>query len=189
MRALLLALLILPLGSAQTSSGRIAGTVTDASGAPVPNASVSMRQVETNTSKKMKTAWSGVYDEPLLLPGTYEITVEAPGLASQIARGIRLEVSSAITVDFQLPIASVAATVEVTAEAPMLQTESSGVGATVETRGLQDFPLIERDIMSLVRAIPGVIANPTVGQARGSRNVFDSEFSVGGGRSSTNEVL
>ena len=71
----------------------------------------------------------------------------------------------------------------------MLQTESSGVGATVETRVLQDFPLIERDIMSLVRAIPGVIANPTVGQARGSRNVFDSEFSVGGGRSSTNEVL
>lgn len=189
MRALLLALLISALGISQTATGRIAGTVSDASGAPVPNASVSMRQVETNTSKKIKTSSSGVYDEPLLLPGTYEITVEAPGLASQITRGIRLEVSSAVTVDFELPIASVAATVEVTAEAPMLQTESSGVGATVETRVLQDFPLIERDIMSLVRAIPGVIANPAVGQARGSRNVFDSEFSVGGGRSSTNEVL
>src|SRR5260370_34248041 len=108
MRALLLALLILPLGSAQTSSGRIAGTVTDASGAPVPNASVSMRQVATNTSKKIKTSSSGVYDEPLLLPGTYEITVEAPGLAPQIARGIRLEVSPPATGHFQLPTASVA---------------------------------------------------------------------------------
>ena len=71
MRTLLLALLVSPLGIAQTSNGRIAGTVTDASGAPVPNASVSIRQVETNTSKKIKTSSSGVYDEPLLLPGTY----------------------------------------------------------------------------------------------------------------------
>jgi hypothetical protein len=189
MRIILLTALLAASLIAQTSNGRIAGTVTDASGAPLPNATITVRQVETNTSVKVHTSAGGVYDAPLLLPGTYELTVEATGLATEIARNIRLEVSSALTVDFHLNVATVATSVEVTAEAPTLQTESSGVGATIETRVIEDFPLIERDIMSLVRLIPGVIANPTVGQGRGSRNVFDSAFSVAGGRSSTNEVL
>ncbi len=186
-----ISLVVILAGScvAQMSNGRIAGTVTDASGAPLPKASITVRQLQTNISKKIKTSASGTYDAPLLLPGTYELSVEAIGLATEIARDIRLEVGSALTIDFSLKVGSVATSVDVTAEAPMLQTESSGVGSTIETRVIEDFPLIERDIMSLVRLIPGVIANPTVGQSRGSRNVFDSQFSVSGGRSSTNEVL
>ena len=185
----LLALLSAAYAWPQTTSGRIAGTVTDASSAPIPNAAITVRHLETNTSRKTRTASSGVYDAPLLLPGTYEVSVESPGLSTEIVRAIHLEVGSAVTADFRLQVASVTTAVEVTADAPVLQTEASGVGATIETRVIQDFPLIERDIMSLVRAIPGVIANPAVGQSRGSRTVFDSEFSVGGGRSSTNEVL
>jgi hypothetical protein len=175
---------------AQTFTARITGSVTDATGAAVPSATITVHQIETNLTKKAKTGSSGIYDVPLLLPGTYEVTVEAPGLDTMIRREIRLEVNATVTVDFSMRVATLTTVVDVTAEAPMLQTESSGVGTTVEERIVQDFPLLERDVMGLVKTIPGIIANQgAVGAARGSRNVFDSEFSVAGGRSSMNEVL
>lgn len=183
------ALFFLASALSQTFNARITGTVTDASGAGVPSANITVRHTETNISKKTRTGSGGVYDVPLLLPGTYEVTVESPGLETEIRREIKLEVNETVTVDFKLRVSALTTVVDVTAEVPMLQTETSGVGTTVETRIVQDFPLIERDVMGLVRMIPGVIANPTVGQAKGSRNVFDSEFSVAGGRSSMNEVL
>src|SRR5260370_23749523 len=189
LRFVAISLLVSSCALCQTFNARITGTVTDATGAPVPAATVSVRHVETNVTKKTKTASSGVYNVPLLLPGTYEVQVEAPGMEVTSQRGIKLEVNAGATVDFRLKVSAVTTVVDVTADVPMLQTETSGVGKTIETRVIEEFPLIERDIMGLVRAIPGVVANPTVGQARGSRNVFDSEFSVSGSRSSMNEVL
>ena len=188
-RAVLPLFLIACSAFGQTFNARITGTVTDATGAPVPSAEVTVRQVETDIVHKAKTSSSGVYDVPLLLPGGYEVKVEAAGMDAMIRRDVKLEVNETVTIDFAMRVASVSTVVDVTAEVPLLQTETSGVGTTLETRLVQDFPLIERDVMGLVRAIPGIIANPTVGQARGSRNVFDSEFSVNGGRSSMNEVL
>lgn len=182
-------LLLAATGFAQTFNGRITGTVTDSTGAVIPSAAVAVKHVETSITKKVQTSQSGVFDVPLLLPGSYEVNVEAPGLQSQVRRDIKLEVNQTVTADFKLKVADLATTVDVTADVPLLQTESSGVGTTIETRLAENFPLLERDIMGLVRAIPGVIAGGSVGGARGSRNVFDSTFSVGGGRSSTNEVL
>ncbi len=174
---------------AQTFNGRITGTVKDAAGAVIPGAGVAVRHVEQNVTKSAKTGPSGVYDVPLLLPGSYEISIESPGFGPQIRRGVKLEVNQTVTADFTLAVADVSTVVDVTADVPMLQTETSGVGTTIETRVVENFPLVERDVMGLVRAIPGVIAGGSVGGARGSRNVFDSTFVVGGGRSSTNEVL
>ncbi len=186
---LILFLLSAAVVPAQTFNARITGTVTDASGSAVPGAQITVRQTETSVVHKASTGASGVYDVPLLLPGVYEIQVEAAGMESAIRREIGLQVNSTVTVDFNLKVATVATVVDVTAELPMLQTESSGVGTTIETQLVQDFPLIERDVMGLVKAIPGVISNSSVGSARGSRNVFDAGFSVAGGRSSMNEVL
>jgi hypothetical protein len=189
MSRLLLLLVAASAALSQTFNARITGTVKDASGSAVPNAQILVTQTETNIAKKATTGPSGVYDVPLLLPGTYEVKVDAPGMESALRRDIKLEVNAAVTVDFNLKIATVATVVDVTADVPMLQTETSGVGTTLETQLVQDFPLIERDVMGLVRAIPGVIANSSVGAAKGSRNVFDSGFSVAGGRTSMNEVL
>ncbi len=175
--------------SGQTFNGRITGMIRDSSGAVIPSATVAVKQVETNVVRRVMSAGSGVYDVPLLLPGTYEITVEAAGLQPQVRRDVKLEVNQTVTADFTLKVSDVATAVDVTADVPMLQTETSGVGTTIETRTVESFPLIERDVMGLVRAIPGVIAAGGVGGARGSRNVFDSNFSVGGGRTSMNEVL
>lgn len=174
---------------AQTFNGRITGTVRDSQGAVVPLAAVSAKQLETNVTRSAKTASSGVFDIPLLLSGHYEVTVSAPGLETQVRRDVPLEVNQTVTLDFRLNVASIATAVDVTAEVPLLQAESSGAGTTIEQKVVESFPLVERDVMGLVRAIPGVVAAGGVGGARGSRNVFDSNFSSGGGRTSMNEVL
>jgi hypothetical protein len=173
----------------QTFNARLTGSVRDTSEAVVPNATVTATQLTTNVKRTASTNSAGIYDIPLLLPGAYEIRVEAPGLQTQVRREVRLEVNQTATLDFQLGVAQVSTSVEVTAAIPLLQSETSGVGTTIENKLLEQYPLIERDVMGVVRSLPGVISSGNVGQARQSRNVFDANFSVAGGRASTNEML
>ncbi len=173
----------------QTFNSRISGAVTDPTGSPIPGAKVTARNVDTNVSRQAEAGASGVYTIPLLLPGNYEVTVESPGMQTAVRRGVLLEANSAATVDFTMQLAQVATSIEVVGDLPLLQTETSNVANTVDTKIIEEFPLIQRDVMALVRTMPGVIARDQVGDARGGRNVFDSNFSVGGGRTSTNEVL
>ncbi|MBI4902484.1 MAG: carboxypeptidase regulatory-like domain-containing protein [Acidobacteria bacterium] len=175
--------------NAQTFHARVTGTVTDPAGAAIPAAKITARNIDTNISRSAESAATGVYTIPLLLPGNYEVNVEAPGMQAQLRRDVLLEGNSTATVDFQLKLAQVATTIEVSADVPLLQAESANVGNTVDSKIIDEIPLQQRDVMSLVRLMPGVIARDQVGDARGSRNVFDSNFSVGGGRTSTNEVL
>lgn len=175
--------------SAQTFNSRVTGAVKDASGAVIPNATITAINTGTSIKKSATSDESGVYNIPLLLPGLYEVRAEAAGMQSQLRQDIRLEVNQTATLDFSLAVASTGAEVTVTADVPLIQSETSGVGTTIETKLIESFPIVQRDIMSLVRTIPGVIAGPQVGDARGGRNVFNSNFSVGGGRTSTNEVL
>lgn len=173
----------------QTYTARITGTVSDPSGAPVAHANLKVVQTETNATRTIVVSDSGVYSVPLLMPGVYEVTLEAAGFQTQVRRQIRLEVNQTLTLDFPLRIADAAATVDVTADVPVLQSETSNVGLTLDTKTIQDLPLQERDVMGALRLIPGVVTRDIVGQARGGRSVFNSDFSVGGGRTSTNEVL
>lgn len=182
-------LIFVSLLPAQTFNARITGTIQDATGARVPNATVTALQVGTNVKKSTPTDESGVYNIPLLLPGVYEVTVEAAGLQTQVRKDVRLEINQTATLDFSLAVAQTATSIEITADVPLLQSETSSMGATLETKLIEQIPLAQRDVMSLVRLMPGVIAGSQVGDARGGRNVFNSNFSVGGGRTSTNEVL
>ncbi|MEK7408076.1 MAG: TonB-dependent receptor [Acidobacteriota bacterium] len=187
-RAVLGFLLVVSANS-QTFNARITGTITDRSGASVPAATITATQPATNVKKSARSDASGIYSVPLLLPGAYEVTAAAPGFQTQIRKDVRLEVNQTATLDFTLALAAVEMTVEVSDEIPLLQSETSSVGTTLESKLIEQYPLIQRDIMGLVRSLPGIVAAGGVGDARGGRNVFDSTFSVAGGRSSTNEVL
>ncbi len=174
---------------AQTFNARITGTVKDPTGAATPGAKITATQIATNAKRTVVSEDSGVYSIPLLLPGEYVLSVEAQGFQSQERKGVRLEVNQTATIDFSLQLAGVATAVEVSADLPLLQSETSSVGNTLENKLLMQFPLLQRDIMGALRAMPGVITSSQVGDARGGRNVFNSTFSVAGGRTSTNEVL
>jgi len=173
----------------QTFTARLSGVVSDANAAPVPEAKVTAVQTSTGARASSLTDSRGTYVFPLLPPGTYEIAVEKTGFQKQLQRQVVLEVNSATVLPFQLAVASLSVEVQVTDEAPVLQTESGGVGTTVDSRTIDELPLVQRDVMAVVRLAPGVIAKGQVGDARGGRGVFNSNFSVGGGRTSTNEVL
>ncbi|MFN9265701.1 MAG: carboxypeptidase-like regulatory domain-containing protein, partial [Acidobacteriota bacterium] len=189
MRPLLVALaLTLPV-LPQTFTSRLTGTVTDPSNALVARATITATNTGTGVRKTALTDTSGVYTIPLLLPGVYDVRIEAAGLQSQLRAAVTLETNQTATLNFALALATTTAEVTITADAPLLQSETSGVGATLETKLIERFPLPQRDVMGLVRSLPGIIAGSQVGDARGGRNVFNSNFSVGGGRTSTHEVL
>ncbi|MGH8335428.1 MAG: carboxypeptidase regulatory-like domain-containing protein, partial [Gammaproteobacteria bacterium] len=188
-RAIALGILAAPFVGAQTFNARITGAITDTAQTAVAGAKITIRNIDTNIAKTAASANSGVYSIPLLLPGNYEVTVESPGLEKQVRTGVVLEANQTATLDFVMPVAKLSTSVEVTSEAPLLQSETSSVGTVLDARTIEDFPLVERDVMGALRAIPGVVSSNSVGAARGARNVFDSTFSVAGGRSSTNEVL
>jgi outer membrane receptor protein involved in Fe transport len=174
---------------AQTFTARLTGTVTDPSASPINAAAVTAKNAATNAATTATTNDSGVYVMPILPPGEYEVSVDAAGFQKRLQKQVRLEVNQSAVLDFALTVASVATEVIVTDEAPVLQTESGNVGTTINSQTIDELPLVQRDVMAVVRLAPGVIAKGQVGDARGGRGVFNSNFSVGGGRTSTNEVL
>lgn len=188
-RLLLCFLMIAGLAGAQTFTARLSGTVADPAGSAIAGAAVRIVNVDTNAAQAASTNESGVYVFPILPPGNYEVSVEAAGFQKRVQKGVKLEVNQAAALDFALVLATVATELEVTSEAPVLQTESGNVGTTIGSQTIDELPLVQRDVMAVVRLAPGVIAKGQVGDARGGRGVFNSNFSVGGGRTSTNEVL
>ena len=175
--------------SAQTFTARLTGTVTDPSNSPIPNAAITVTKTDTSTAQSTTANDTGAYVFPSLQPGLYEIAVSAQGFQKQLQKNLVLGINQAAALDFKMTLASVSTEVQVTEESPILQTESGSVGTTINSQTIDELPLIQRDVMSIVRLAPGVIAKGQVGDARGGRGVFNSNFSVGGGRTSTNEVL
>ena len=187
-RCLLLLLTALTL-NAQTFTARLNGTVIDPSNRPIPGAFITVTKTDTNATQSAISNDNGTYGFPSLQPGTYEIAVSASGFQKQLQRKVILGINQAASLDFALTVASLTTEVQVTEESPVLQTETGNVGTTINAQTIDDLPLVQRDVMAVVRLAPGVIAKGQVGDARGGRGVFNSNFSVGGGRTSTNEVL
>ena len=144
--------------NAQTFYGSIAGTVTDASGAVVPDATVTAMNIGTNEKHVAKTGASGEYRFVDLVPATYQVGVEAPSFKRFVQDSVPVLVDASIRVDAVLQVGSVTETVEVTTEPVMLQTDSGSISAQVEAKTVQGMPLNGRNAMNLLTLVPGVIA-------------------------------
>ncbi len=129
----------------QALNGQIEGTVTDASGATIPGALITVRNVETGTERKVIGDESGVYRAPLLPLGAYQITVEAPNFKRLVREGITLTAGQTATVDLTLETGDVSATVTVTADSPIADPAKIDVGRVMDTREVQNLPLVSRN--------------------------------------------
>src|SRR5690348_4928677 len=109
-------------GTFAQSSTSLRGHITDASGAVIPQAEVRLTQVSTATSRSGKSNAEGLYEFPQLQPGTYSLTVAAPGFATAERTNLELLVNVAATLDVKLDVAGVGQTVEVAAAATMVNT-------------------------------------------------------------------
>ncbi len=162
--SLLLALLPALLG-AQSITGSITGLVTDASGAVIPGAEITIIQTDTNARSTVQTDASGNYTAPQLPRGSYRVEVSARGFKRYVQGGITLQIQQTARVDIQLTVGEVAESVEVTADAARLETENATMAKVVDNRAIINLPLNTRNVYNLVFLTPGVTGS--VGNGRG----------------------
>lgn len=130
-----------PFAIAQLNTGSITGTVTDSSGALIPNVKVTVRNTATNVSRETSTSGAGVYTVSDLIVGPYEVTFEAPSFKKLVRSGITLDVTEVIRVDAKLEVGSVTESVEVTGQLPYVNTDNPEVGTNLNRTDLLDVPL------------------------------------------------
>jgi hypothetical protein len=146
---------------AQVTNGSLVGTVTDASGGVVPGSTVTLTNVGTADQRTAKTDSDGRYQFFSLVPGTYRLDVETAGYKKFSRQPIEIQVQTATRVDVTLQVGDVKQTIQVTAESPLLQTETATLGSTIAGRQVLEMPLNGRNIMNLVALAPGVVPQGT----------------------------
>jgi hypothetical protein len=159
--SLVLALILISLPAlAQSTSGRVLGSITDPSGASVAGATVVVTDAERGSSRTLTTDASGDYVVPDLMPGTYKIHVEARGFKSLERPNVTIEVATDVRADFSLQPGNVSETVTVSEEVPLLNTTSSTLGGTLSNKEINDLPLNGRNYENLLQLRPGVVRYP-----------------------------
>jgi len=172
LRLLLLPLLFLCVTSfvhAQLTTSDIVGTVTDKTGAVIPNANVTIQNLATNESRTAVTDASGNYSFNLLQPGHYSVKVQAPGFKANSTVDIGVEAGDRARADAQLQVGAANQTVNVEATTPLLQAENATVSSTVTAQAVQDLPLANRNFVQLVQLVPGANEGPGNGLTSGGR--------------------
>ncbi len=174
-------LLVLALGLmglpawAQSTAGRVLGSITDQSGASVAGATVVVTDTQRGTSRTLTTDASGDYVAADLTPGTYKIHVEAKGFKSTERPNVGIEVATDVRVDFTLQPGQVSEIVVVQEDVPLVNTTSSTLGGTLSNQEINDLPLNGRNYENLLQLRPGVMRYPGGGFSTTSTNGLRAE--------------
>ncbi|MEI9976092.1 MAG: carboxypeptidase regulatory-like domain-containing protein [Ignavibacteriota bacterium] len=160
------------IGFAQTDTGSIGGYVRDQSGQNVPKATVTIKNEGTNEVRTLVTNESGYYVQPNLQPGTYTVSAEAPGFKRFESRLNKLDSNTSLSLDASLTVGNITDTVEVSATAQVLQTESAAVQTEVTGKQVDMQELNGRNPLYIAQLLPGMRSGSTMG---------DFNFAVGGG--------
>ena len=183
--------------AAQGTAATVSGFVTDASGAKVPGASVTLTNTATGITATATTNDSGLYRIGGLIPGTYREQITLQGFKTAVKEGIDVQLEANIELDYALDVGSTSETVTVTAENNLLEASSPTVSQVIEGRQVEDTPLNGRNTMNLVALTPGVVpqggtqgaaSNNTSGGAFTNANSFGN-YSIAGGLSSQGAVF
>ena len=137
-------LLLSPALFGQSDRGIITGTVTDPSGAVIAGASVAATNSATGVSTRTVSASGGNYTISLLRVGTYDVTAEQTGFKKYVHSGITLEVGQTLSLDIQLQVGARTETVQVTAQAEILQRDTSGRGTVISSRDIEELPIVSQ---------------------------------------------
>jgi len=155
-------LVLLLLGSSVASaqgvgaSGNITGTITDSSGAVVPNVTVTAVETARGTQYTAHTDEKGEYQLTGLSPATYDVTAQIAGFETQLQKGAVVNVGATVVLDFHLNVATTAQTVEVTAAPPVVETERGSQADTVTQAYIANLPIDRRDYLTFTLLEPGV---------------------------------
>jgi hypothetical protein len=186
-RRLWLLLLFASTALAQTFTGSIRGRVTDPSGAALPGATVTVTETATSTAVRTVTNETGDYTVSFLKPGVYRVSIAAAGFKESVDRDVILQLNQSLRIDKTMELGASSETVEISATTSQLNYESPEIGHVVGEQQLLNVPLAAtnsrgRSLLLLAKLIPGVTSTS-------SNNSNINNFSFGGGRPVTNEIL
>jgi Carboxypeptidase regulatory-like domain/TonB dependent receptor len=169
------------LSNAQSTYGSISGSVTDTSGGAISDVEVILNNLETGSKLTEKTGVEGFYLFKNLFPGHYRITAEKVGFKRTEQADVVVQVQQTSSINLTMQLGEVSQTVEVTAETPLLQTDTSSLGQVIAGRQATELPLNGRNVFNLASLSPSVVPQ---GNAQGTtvgKNPFDTgNYQVGG---------
>src|SRR5256886_9293496 len=177
-------LFLIPVTNAQSTGGRIRGTVIDPTGGAVVGATVTLVNEATHATREVQTGANGEYVFLEVPVGTYEVDATSQGFKKYVRKGIPLNLNEIITVDIALVVGGSTDVVEVTGAPPVIDTTSTQLGAVVNERSSTQLPLNQRDVFQLLQLQPGV-------QSQIGNNLFYGSdkagvVTVNGGRGRSN---
>jgi hypothetical protein len=191
LHALILTALTIPALQAQETRSVIFGRVTDPQDAAVAGANIAVTNTETNTTMTLVSNETGYYEANFLIAGKYTVVAGMQGFRKSIRAGIVLPVSTRSEVNIRLEIGEVAESVQVTAEAPLLDTSSVSAGRVMDNRSVTDLPTFNNSPLMLIKLVPGVQASANrryngvnaiggTGEAHNAGNVGGNDWSIDG---------
>jgi hypothetical protein len=179
--SLALEFLSCPLVQGQSTYGAVAGSVTDPSGAALVDAKVMLTNLGTSERRTQSTVADGLYSFVTVIPGQYRIEVEKQGFKHVTREPVVVQVQQSTHIDVAMQVGMFSEVVQVTAETPLLQSETSSLGQVVEQRKANELPLNGRNIFNLAAASPGVVPQGQSNDTPVGKNIFAwANYQIGG---------
>lgn len=176
--------------SGQNFYGSIAGTVADGTGARIVGARVTVGNESTGERRAIVSGADGEFRFPNLIPGVYKIDVEQVGFKRYVRDGITVAVEAVVRIDVAMQVGDVTQEIEVSAAAPLLQTENASLSQVVGTRSVEELPLNGRNVLNLVNLAPGVVPQGSSDGNLTGKNVFSAgNYQIGGGTANQSVTL
>ena len=177
----------------QQGAASLTGQVSDASGAAVPGAQVTIIDPTRDSKATVVTNEAGIYTVPQLAPGDhYQITVSKDGFKLFTQRDVSLQIAQAAKIDITMQVGSTSDVIEVSAEPPQLDTQTSSLGQVITGQTVADLPLNGRSTFRLIALTPGVTFSQSAYGQFGDvpvNSTYDTNFTINGGRAQSNEIL
>src|ERR1700723_3103322 len=174
----------------QNSAGSIVGTVTDNSGAAVWGATVTLTNDATGEHRTGSTDASGDYQFVSLTPANYKIDIEGTGFKHYTRDPITVQVDQTFRANAAMEVGTVTQQVVVTAQAPIMQTETASLGQVVSGKAVTNIPLNGRNVLALVALVPGVVPQGSSFGNLSGQNVFAAgNYQIDGGNANQSSVL
>jgi len=174
---------------AQSFYGTIVGTITDDSGSPLANATVSLTSTDRGFHREVTSDETGTYRFLSLVPGMYTVKVEQSGFKTYVRTAVQVQVQTDVRVDAVMQVGTLEQKVEVSSRVALLQTETASLGQVVGEETVKEMPLNGRNVLNLAALVPGVVAQ---GGAAGNlqvQNIFASgNYQINGGTANQNAM-
>ncbi len=168
------------------STATLQGTVTDQSGAGVPKAKVTVRNIQTGVERTIETDNAGIFQVASLLVGTYRVEIRREGFRTLVVPDLKLDVSTTVSQTFELKVGELTQTMEVSSEAPAVEASTITVGQVINGKTVQEIPLNGRHFVDLGLLIPGSVTAPQNGFLTAPlRGQGSFQFNTAGNREDT----